>query len=68
MSSKKSRKMEEPMEDYHHEKFVNLGACKKFTVILAKRSFIKEKGFHYPEDFFRKNYSKERVEGAFPTS
>ena len=46
--------MEEPTEDYDHEMFVNVGASKKFTLISANRSFIKEKGFHYPEEFFRK--------------
>ena len=46
--------MEEPTEDFDHEKFVNVGASKKLTLISTNRSFIKEKGFHHPKDFFRK--------------
>ena len=50
VSSKKSSRMEEPMEDYDREKFVIVGASEKFTLISKNRSFIKEKGFHHPED------------------
>ena len=66
VSSKKSCRMEEPTEDYDHEKFVNVGASKKFTPISANRSFIKEKGFHHPEDFFIKTIV-EMVEDTLPT-
>ena len=41
------------MEDYDHNKFVNLGASHKFALILKNHSFIKEKGFHHPENFFK---------------
>ena len=51
--------MEESPTDYDHCKFVNLGACKKFALILKNRSFFKEKGFHHTEDFFQKNISKK---------
>ena len=44
--------MEESSTDYGHCKFVNLGASEKFALILKNRSFIKEKGFYHPEDFF----------------
>ena len=44
--------MEEPSHDYDHEKFVNVGAAKKFDLISKNGSFIKEKGVHHPEDFF----------------
>ena len=46
--------MEEPLDDYDHAKFVNVGATEKFSLISKNRSFIKEKGFHHLEDFFRK--------------
>ena len=51
--------MEEQPEDYDHHKFMNLGASKKFTLISKNRSFIKEKGFHHPKDFFLKTIAKK---------
>ena len=33
---------------------VNESAIEKFGFISKNQSFIKEKGFHHPEDFFRK--------------
>ena len=59
VSLKKSRKMEEPMNDCDHQMFVNVGASKKFTLISKNQSFIKENGFHHPEDFFRKTIVKK---------
>ena len=53
LSSKRSRASEEPANDYDHEKFVNASAAEKFGLISKNRSFIKEKGFHHPDDFFR---------------
>ena len=54
MSSKISRGSEEPTHSYDHDKFVNESTAEKFGLILKNRSFIKEKGFHHPDDFFRK--------------
>ena len=54
LNSKRSRESEEPAHDYDHEKFVNVSAAEKFGLILKKRSFMKEKGFHHPDDFFHK--------------
>ena len=51
--------MEEPPKDYDHRKFMNLGASEKFTLISKNRPFIKQKGFHHPEDFFRKTIAKK---------
>ena len=48
LGSKRNRKIEGPSHDYNHEKFVNESAAKKFGLISANRSFIKEKGFHHP--------------------
>ena len=42
------------MHSYDHEKFVNESTTEKFDLISKNRSFIKEKGFHYLDDFFRK--------------
>ena len=54
LSSKRSQASEEPTHDYDHEKIVNESAAKRFGLILKNRSFIKEKGFQHPDDFFRK--------------
>ena len=47
------------MDGYDQQKFVNVGASEMFTLISKNRSFIKEKGFHYPKDFFRKTITKK---------
>ena len=54
MSSKRSWASEEPAHSYDHDKFVNESVTKKFCLISKNRSFIKEKGFHHSDDFFRK--------------
>ena len=53
MNTKRGRASEEPARTYDHDKFVNESAVEKFGLI-SKNRFIKEKGFHHPEDFFRK--------------
>ena len=59
LSSKRSRVSEEPTHDYSHEKFVNESATEKFSLISKNRSFIKEKGFHHPDDFFHKTIANK---------
>ena len=59
MSSKRNRASEEPTHDYDYEKFVNESAVEKFGLISKNRSFIKEKGFHHPDDFFRKTIANK---------
>ena len=59
LSSKRSRGSEEPTHDYDHEKFVNVSVAEKFGLISKNRSFIKEKGFHHPNDFFRKTIANK---------
>ena len=54
MTAKQGRASEEPARTYDHDKLVNESAAEKFGLISKNRSFIKEKGFHHPEDFFRK--------------
>ena len=54
MIVKRGRTSEEPAQSYDNTKFVNEGEVEKFSLISKNRAFIKEKGFHYPEDFFRK--------------
>ena len=59
ISSKRGRASEEPTHSYDHEKFVNESAAEKFGLISKTRSFIKEKGFHNPDDFFRKTIANK---------
>ena len=59
MSSKRSRASEEPMHSYDHDKFFNESATEKFGLISKNRSFIKEKGFHHLDDFFRKTIANK---------
>ena len=39
--------------------FVNEGAADTFGTICKNMSFIKEKGFHHPDDFFRKTIANK---------
>ena len=59
MSVKKGRASEEPKHSYDHDKFVNESVAKKFSLISKNRSFIKKKGFHHPDDFFRKTIANK---------
>ena len=54
MSTKRGRASEEPTPNFDVTRFVNEGAADRFGTIYKNRSFIKEKGFHHPDDFFRK--------------
>ena len=44
----------EPTPTFDIRKFFNEGVVDRFGTICKNRSFIKEKGFHHPDDFFRK--------------
>ena len=59
MTAKRGRASEETAQNYDHTKFVNEGAAEKFNLISKNRSFIKEKGFHHPEDLFRKTIANK---------
>ena len=59
VSSKRNLASEEPAHDYDHEKFVNASAVEKFGLISNNWSFIKEKGFQPPDDFFRKTIANK---------
>ena len=59
MSSKRGQASEEPTHSYDHDKFVNESAVEKFGLFSKNRSFIKEKGFHHPNDFFHKTIANK---------
>ena len=59
LSLKKRRKIEEPSHDYDHVKFFNASVAEKFGLISKTRSFVKEKGFHHLDDFFRKTIANK---------
>ena len=59
MTSKRGRASKEPVRSYDHEIVFNESAVEKFGLISKNRSFIKEKGFHHPDDFFRKTISNK---------
>ena len=54
LPTKRSRSSEDPTPTYDVMRFVNASAADRFGTICKNRSFIKEKGFHHPDDFFRK--------------
>ena len=54
LPAKRSRPSEDPTPTYDVTRFVNSSAADRFGTICKNRSFIKEKGFHHPDDFFRK--------------
>ena len=59
MTAKRGRASEEPTHSYNHDKFVNESTIEKFGLISKNRSFIREKGFHQPYDFFRKTIANK---------
>ena len=51
--TKRGRSSEDPTPNYDVTRFVNERVADRFEIICKNRSFIKEKGFHHPDDFFR---------------
>ena len=54
LPTKRGRSGEDPTPTYDVARFVNEGVADRFGTICKNRSFIKEKGFHHPDDCFRK--------------
>ena len=54
LPAKQSRPSEDPTPTFDASRFINASAADRFSTIYKNRSFIKEKGFHHPDDFFRK--------------
>ena len=54
LPTKRGQASEDSTPNFDVTTFVNEGAVDRFGTICKNRSFIKEKGFHHPDDFFRK--------------
>ena len=54
LPAKRSRASEAPTPTFDASRFSNASAADRFSAICKNRSFIKEKGFHHPDEFFRK--------------
>ena len=54
LPTKRGRSSEDPTPNYDVTRFVNERAADRFGTICKNRLFIKEKGFHHLDDFFRK--------------
>ena len=65
LSLKRNQASEDPTHDYDHEKFVNESVAEKFGLISKNRSFIKEKGFHHPDDFICKTIANKGWRALF---
>ena len=59
LPAKRSRASEAPTPAFDASRFINEDAADRFSTICKNRSFIKEKGFHHPEDFFRKTIERK---------
>ena len=54
LPTKRGRSSEDPTPSYDVTRFVNERAADRFGIICKNQSFIKEKGFHHPDEFFHK--------------
>ena len=59
ITAKRGQASEELTYSYDHDKFVNESTAEKFVLIFKNRLFIKEKGFHHPDDFFGKTIANK---------
>ena len=59
LPAKRSRPSEDPTPTFDASRFLNASAADRFSTICKNRSFIKEKGFHHPDDFFRKTIERK---------
>ena len=54
LPTKRGRASKDPTPNFDITKFVKEGAADRFGTICKNQSFIKENGFHHPDDLFRK--------------
>ena len=60
LPTKRGRASEDPTPNFDVTRFVNEDAADRFGTICKNHSFIKEKGFHHLDDFFRKTIAAKR--------
>ena len=65
LPAKRGRTSEDPTPNFDVKWFVNEGTADRFGTIFKNLSFIKEKGFHHPDDFFRKTIVAKGWRGLF---
>ena len=65
LTAKRGRTCEEPTSNFNLTRFFNEGAVDRFGTICKNRSFIKENGFHHPDDFFRKTIANKGWRALF---
>ena len=65
LPAKRGQANEDPSPNFDVTRFINEGAADRFGTICKNRSFIKEKGFHYPNDFFRKTIAAKGWRALF---
>ena len=65
LPTKRGRPSEDSTQNYDVTRFVNEGVADRFGIICKNRSFIKEKGFHHPDDFFRKTIAAKGWRALF---
>ena len=58
-SSKRGQANEQPTSNFDLTKYVNEGVADRFGTICKNRPFIKEKGFHHLDGFFRKTIANK---------
>ena len=54
LPAKRSRASADPTPTFDASRFINASAADRFSTICKNRSFIKKKGFHHLDDFFKK--------------
>ena len=65
LPTKRGRASEDPTPNFDVMRFVNEGVVDRFGTICKNRSFIKEKGFHHPDDFFRQTITAKGWRALF---
>ena len=65
LPTKRGRASEDPTSNFDVSRFVKKGVVDRFGTICKNQSFIKEKGFHHPDDFFLKTIAAKGWRALF---